>query len=230
MRSLLLLPGFMCDARLFGPQMDLLSMYANVSVRIPTERSAAEMGAAALASVEDPIWVAGLSMGGIVALEMLRQAPDRIAGLALLDTTPLADAPENHAIRTRQVAEVHRGGLDRIMREELKPAYLAETGAKSAILDLCLAMARDLGPDIFEAQSLALRDRDDLCAGLARAPARTLILSGAGDRLCPPGRSDLMHRLAPHAMRVDIPAAGHLPVLENPTDTNSALLGWLEKG
>ena len=229
MTTLILIPGFMCTGALFGPQRPALQQHLPVVVAVPTQRTVTAMASAILDEVPGPLVVAGLSMGGIVAMEMLRQAPGRIARLALLDTTPLADAPANHGIRTRQIADVHAGHLRRVMREELKPAYLVDSPQKPTLLDLCMDMAESLGPDVFEAQALALRDRADLQGALHLAPPGTLILCGAHDRLCPPERHDLMHGLAPASTRVDIPDAGHLPTLENPQATTAALVGWLEK-
>ena len=228
MIPIVLIPGFMCDASLFGPQIPVLERFGPVRPVVPTQSTIAAMAAALLGAADGPLVVAGLSMGGIVALEMLRQAPARIARLALMDTTPLADAAANHAVRTRQIAEVRAGGLRRIVREELTPAYLAGGADDPAILDLCMDMAERLGPAVFEAQARALRDRADARDALPHAPRHTLILCGAQDRLCPPDRHDLMHRLAPHAARTDIADAGHLPTLENPRDTNAALVRWME--
>ncbi|MDW4499327.1 alpha/beta fold hydrolase [Sulfitobacter sp. D35] len=228
MTTIILIPGFMCTAALFGPQIPLLERFGPVQVVVPTQATIADMAAGILRGTEGLLAVAGLSMGGIVALEMLRQAPERIQRLALMDTTPLADAPANHDIRTGQIAEVHAGGLRRVMREELKPAYLVDSPDKPALLDLCMDMAESLGPDVFEAQALALRDRADARDVLRDAPAQTLILCGAEDRLCPPDRHDLMHELAPQSVRETIPDAGHLPTLENPEATNAALSRWLE--
>ena len=227
MTALVLIPGFMCDARLFAPQIKALEKAHTVAVAVPTQSTLPEMAAHILAHAPGTFALGGLSMGGIVAMEMLRQAPDRITHLALMDTTPLADAPANHATRTRQIADVHAGRLSEIMRDELKPAYLVESPRKPAILDICMEMAKDLGEDVFEAQSLALRDRADLQGALAHAPSKTLILHGTHDRLCPPERHHLMHRLAPHATFVEIKNAGHLPTLEAPIPTTQALRDWL---
>ena len=227
MRPLVLIPGFMCDGRLFEPQIRGLHKTHDVTIALPTERTIGDMAARILDDNPGEFALGGLSMGGIIALEMLRQAPDRITRLALMDTTPLADAPANYEVRTRQIAEVHAGHLETIMRDELKPAYLVESREKTAILDLCMAMAKSLGPEVFEAQSLALRDRADLQAALTHAPEHTLILHGAEDRLCPPERHHLMHRLAPHSRLVSIEKAGHLPTLERPFQTTAAIQNWL---
>lgn len=228
MTNIVFIPGFMCASQLFGPQIAALKSHGTVYPMVPTQDSIAKMAETILSFIPGSLAVAGLSMGGIVAIEMLRQAPERIERLALMDTTPLADVPANYDIRTRQIADVHAGHLRRVMREELKPAYLVDSPNKPVLLDLCMAMAESLGPDVFEAQALALRDRADAQEVLEAAPKNTLILCGAEDRLCPPKRHDLMHRLAPHSTRVDIANAGHLPTLENPKDTNAALVRWME--
>ncbi|SMX23419.1 alpha/beta fold hydrolase [Boseongicola aestuarii] len=227
MTPLVLIPGFMCDGRLFDPQVRGLHKNHDITIAIPTERTLGEMARCVLDDNPGTFALGGLSMGGIIALEILRLAPDRITRLALMDTTPLADATQNYDIRTRQIADVHAGHLESVMRDELKPAYLVESRSKPAILDLCMAMAKSLGPDVFEAQSLALRDRADLQGALAHAPEHTLILYGAEDRLCTPERHHLMHRLAPHSRLVSIEKAGHLPTLERPFQTTAAVQTWL---
>jgi pimeloyl-ACP methyl ester carboxylesterase len=227
MTPLVLIPGFMCDARLFGPQIDAFGRDREVLSIVPIQQTIEDMATAILDAMSGPICVGGLSMGGIVAMEMLRQAPDRIERLALMDTTPLADANENFDNRNRQIRDVWNGNLKRVMRDELKPAYLVDSDNRNAILELCTNMAEHLGPEVFEAQSSALRDRKDLQGSLALAPVRTLILHGSEDRLCPPQRHHLMHRLAPHATLVSIPDAGHLPTLEQPAATTAALAAWL---
>lgn len=225
MTPLVLIPGFMCDARLFEPQIAALAR--EVTVPIPTRPSLAEMAAGVLAAAPARFALGGLSMGGIVALEIVAQAPERVERLALMDTTPRADAPENHAIRTRQIADVKAGRLATVMRDELKPAYLADGPGTAAILDLCMAMAQTLGPQVFEAQALALRDRPDHRATLPRIAVPTLVLSGAQDRLCPPARHAQMAAAIPGARRVTVPGAGHLPTLERPRAVTEALADWL---
>ncbi len=227
MTPLVLIPGFMCDARLFGPQIAAVGEDREVRAIIPTENSIKDMATAILDALSGPICVSGLSMGGIIAMEMLRQAPDRIERLALMDTTPLADARENHEIRNRQIKDVWNGKLTEVMRDELKPAYLVESETKNKNMELCTDMADCLGPEVFEAQSSALRDRKDLQHALALAPVGTLILHGSEDRLCPPHLHNLMHRLTPGSTLVSIPNAGHLPTLEQPAATTAALAAWL---
>jgi len=173
--------------------------------------------------------LAGLSMGGILAMEVLAQAPERVERLALLDTNPRAELPEVRASRKPQIARALNGGLARVMRDEMKPNYLARGPGKKAVLDLCLDMALSLGPGVFARQSRALRDRPDRQATLAAFRGPALVLMGAEDRLCPRDRHDLMHALMPQSRLVMVEGAGHLPTLERPMETTAALRRWLEE-
>lgn len=223
--DVILLPGMMCDVRLFQHQMGL----GPVRVPdIPVAETMAEMAAVLLQDLPDRFALGGLSMGGILAMEMLRQAPGRITALALMDTNPLAELDAVKARRAVHLAAVAEGRLADVMRDDLKPNYLSDGPLKPAILDLCMAMALDLGPEVFRAQSLALRDRIDQTQTLAAFRGPCLVLCGADDRLCPPERHHLMHNLIPGSRLEIIDGAGHLPVLEQPGATNAALAQWME--
>lgn len=226
MTPLVLVPGLMCDARLWGAIPQALAPRP-IHHALPVEgETIAAMTAAILTRAPSRFALAGLSMGGIVAMEMLHQAPNRIDRLALLDTNPLAESPEVQARRAPQIARALAGDLDGVLREEMKPQYLADPG-DTATLDLCMAMARDLGPEVFRRQSLALRDRADRTATLARFTGPALVLMGEHDRLCPRDRHELMHRLMPQSRLVIVQGAGHLPPLERPAETAVALRAWL---
>jgi pimeloyl-ACP methyl ester carboxylesterase len=226
---LVLLPGMMCDARLFAPQIAAFSRDRAVHVApIGGHDTTAALAREVLAHAPPRFALAGLSMGGIVAMEMMAQAPDRVARLALIDTNPLAELPAVQARRQPQIDRVRDGALARVMREEMKPNYLAHGPGKVAILDLCLTMAVDLGPDVFARQSIALRDRPDRQDVLRGVTVPTLVLCGAEDRLCPVERHSLMQALVPGSRLVVVPGAGHLPVLEQPERTTAALRAWLD--
>jgi pimeloyl-ACP methyl ester carboxylesterase len=226
MTPLLLIPGMMCDARMWGRLPEALAPRPVHHALPVTGETITEMAAAILADAPPRFALAGLSMGGIVAMEMLDQAPDRVERLALLDTNPLAERPEVAARRAPQIARALSGDLTGVMRDELKPNYLANA-TDTATLDLCLAMAEALGPEVFRRQSLALRDRADRTEALARFTGPALVLMGAQDRLCPRDRHDLMHALMPQSRLVIVPGAGHLPPLETPAPTLAAFKDWL---
>ena len=170
----------------------------------------------------------GLSMGGIVAMEVQRLAPMRVRGLALLDTNPLAELESVKKTRMLQLEKVKSGALLEVMRDEMKPNYLADSENKAEILDQCLQMALELGDEVFLAQSLALRDRPDQSDTLRAVTTPTLILCGEQDRLCPPEKHRLMHDMVIGSTLAIVEHAGHLPVLEQPTKTNQHLQAWLQ--
>ncbi|MCH9825011.1 MAG: alpha/beta hydrolase [Alphaproteobacteria bacterium] len=225
---LVLLPGMMCDARLFAPQIAAFSAERRVVVLPLTGENTVERLAARILENSPPHFaLAGLSMGGIVAMEVIRQAPERITHLALLDTNPRAELPEVAANREPQKQKVREGHLRSVMRDEMKPNYLASSPAKAGILELCTDMAEALGPEAFISQSEALATRPDQQETLRRVTVPTLVLCGREDRLCPVERHELMHALVPDSELVIIENAGHLPTLEQPDATKKALQTWL---
>ncbi|WP_336512079.1 alpha/beta fold hydrolase [Pseudaestuariivita rosea] len=227
---LILLPGMMCDARLFAPQIAALSVDRDILVPgISGHDTMSALAEQVLTDAPDRFALGGLSMGGIVVMEVLRQAPERIAGLALMDTNPLAEAPEVKARRGPQIEAIQRGELASVMRDEMKPNYLTDGPGRQAILDLCMQMALDLGPDAFVRQSLALRDRPDQTATLRGFRDPALILCGRDDLLCPVERHELMHDLIPGSTLQIIDGAGHLPTLERAEQTTDALRRWLKE-
>lgn len=229
MSPLILLPGMMCDARLFGPQINTLSgRHPLMTMPLNAHDNMTALAKDVLQHAPERFALAGLSMGGIVAMEILRQSPQRVAGLALLDTNPLAESPEAQARRASQIEAVEKGGLRQVMREEMKPNYLSDGKNRDAILDLCMKMAMELGAEIFINQSKALRDRRDQQESLRGYAGATLILCGRDDTLCPVERHELLHELMPHSTLEIIEEAGHLPTLEQPETTTAALSRWLE--
>jgi pimeloyl-ACP methyl ester carboxylesterase len=229
MTPLVLIPGMMCDARLFGPQIAAFSGWRTlVCMPIVGRASVKDLAADVLANAPKRFALAGLSMGGIVAMEVLRQEPKRVDRIALMDTNPLAEDDQIKALRLPQMVKVRAGALGTVMRDEMKPHYLSETPQRQSILDLCMEMALSLGPNVFLDQSRALMDRPDQTDILRVLDVPSLILCGRDDALCPVSRHELMAALIPNAHLEIIEGAGHLPTLEKPNLTNAALARWLE--
>jgi len=228
-RDLVLLPGMMCDARLFAPQIAALQDRVRVTVPLPV--SAPDMARLAmdvLADAPDRFALGGVSMGGILAMEVMRQAPDRVTHLALIDTNPFAERDAVKARRGPQMEAVRTGRLSAIMRDEMKPNYFSHRDDSADLRDLAMAMAVDLGADAFIAQSLALRDRPDYEATLRGVRCPTLILCGRHDQLCPVERHQAMKAMIPHARLCIVEDAGHLPTIETPDIVTTALQDLLE--
>ena len=228
MTPLVLIPGMMCDARMWGGLSGQLHP-RQVGHILPTEGDTVQTLAAQVLHHAPPRFaLAGLSMGGIVAMEVVAQAPHRVTRLALLDTNPRAETAATQAIRAPQIARAQTD-LAGVLRDEMKPNYVHSGPLKAAILDLCMDMALSLGPEIFARQSRSLACRPDQTQTLAAFKGPALVLMGEDDRLCPRDRLDLMHALMPQSRLAIIPNAGHLPTLEQPARTFAELFSWLNQ-
>ncbi len=211
-----MLPGMMCDARLWTHQMRDLE----ADCQVPSLAGSSQLQTLAeriLENAPDRFAVAGLSMGGIVAFELWRQAPERITHLALIDTNPFAETPERQSLRLEQIEFALQGGLRKLATESLKPLYLAEANRDDdKLLDTILDMALDLGPEVFREQSLALRDRPDSASLLPAIDVPTTVICGAEDALCPVHYHEFMATQIPGARLVVIDNCGHLASMEQP--------------
>jgi pimeloyl-ACP methyl ester carboxylesterase len=224
----------MCDQRVWASiPSEMRSDGRNIYFAdLSTQSSIGQMAKDVLASAPDVPFVAvGFSMGAIVALELARVAPDRIAGLVLIALNASADLPERSAIRPLQQRRVSDGQLAEVVRDELKPNYLALSNkGNSDILRLTMEMAVDLGAEVFVRQSEALRTRPDLRPVLPGIRVPTLLLCGAEDALCPPEwHQTWADRIGPAAELEVVEDAGHLLPLERPARTSDALIGWLRR-
>ncbi|MDC0121014.1 alpha/beta hydrolase [Amylibacter sp.] len=229
MTPLVLLPGMMCDERLFAPQINELSKRREVHfAKITDHETISELASDVLNNAPPVFALGGLSMGGIVAMEIVSQAPERVERLALLDTNPLAELPDVLKRRGPQIDAIKNGQLKEIIRDEMKPNYLFDGVRKTEILKLCMDMALDIGADAFIRQSIALRDRVDQKNTLGSYKRPALVLCGRHDVLCPLERHELMHTLLENSKLEIIEDAGHLPTLEQPKITTMALASWLE--
>ncbi|MGI9270255.1 MAG: alpha/beta fold hydrolase [Woeseiaceae bacterium] len=226
-QNLLLLPGMMCDSRQWAPQVQDISLpifHADTS----SANNFVDMAAAVLAQAPAKFAIAGLSMGGILAFEIWRQAPDRVTHLALLDTNPHAESAERQTLRLEEIKTAAAGGLREMAIESLKPLYLAKAHLNDdALLNTILDMAMDLGPDVFRTQSLALRNRVDSVQTLVTISCPTLVMCGDEDLLCPVAYHDLMAAKIPNANLQIIDNCGHLSTLEQPQVVSDGLVKLL---
>jgi pimeloyl-ACP methyl ester carboxylesterase len=228
--TLVMLPGMMCDSRLFAPQISALETEYEIIVPLLDVPDSIEgMARRILNEIKPPAFnLLGLSMGGIVAMSMVELAPQRVRRLALLDTNHKADSDERVAIRNRQISNVKSGKLRAVITDEMKPVYLAKSHRKNqALLNLLVNMAMDMGDEIFVAQSIALRDRRDQTQTLPNYFGPSLVLCGDEDTLCPPGQHIQMAEYLSHSTFRMIENCGHISTLEQPEAVNIAVLEWL---
>ena len=225
---LLLVPGLLCSARLYAPQVTALWPLGPVTVA--DHRRDADVAAVAariLASAPPRFALAGLSMGGYIAFAMLRQAPERIAKLALLDTSARPDTPEQSARREAFIAMAEAGQLVEVV-DSLAPRFLHRNRRTDAMLNRVIRdMAADTGVAAFVRQEKAIITRPDSRPRLASIACPTLVLVGEGDELTPPSLAQEMAAGIAGARLVAVPDCGHLSTLEKPEVVNAALAEWL---
>ena len=230
--GLIFLPGMMCNAQLFSPQVE--AFQGAVAIEIGDLSSAQSIESMAQQVLQTTAFetfaLAGLSLGGIVAMEVVRQAPHRVERLALLDTNHLPDQPDRIQQRQRQIERVTNGELVQVMRDELKPFYVAPQHMDDPRLNsIFLDMATSLGPNVFERQARALIARHGSEDILSAYEGETLVLCGEHDLPCPPSRHEAMHEILANSELVIVQDAGHVTTLENPMAVNSALRKWLDQ-
>jgi pimeloyl-ACP methyl ester carboxylesterase len=225
--TLLLLPGLLCDARLWRDQAAALAPLARPVVADLTQDSRIEaMAARALAAVEGRFALAGLSMGGYVAFEIMRRAPERVTRLALFDTSARADTPEQTR-RRRGLIALARQGQFRGVTPRLLPQLIHPSRLDGPLAAEVMAMAERVGRDAFLRQQEAIMHRPDSRPDLARIAVPTLVAVGAEDRLTPPELAAEMAALIPGARLRLFADAGHLPPMETPEAVTAAMAEWL---
>ncbi|MCU0889681.1 MAG: alpha/beta fold hydrolase [Rubritepida sp.] len=229
---LLLLPGLLCDARLWRDALPALEGLAAPRVADLTRHdSLAGMAANALALMEDAphFALAGLSMGGYVALEIMRRAPARVSHLALLDTSARPDTAEQTA-RRRGLLELSAQGQFRGVTPRLLPLLVHPDRAEGPLAEEVMAMAERVGPAAFLRQQTAIMNRPDARPHLGAIAVPTLVACGEADALTPPELHAEMAALIPGARLHHFAGAGHLPPMEVPEAAGAALRAWLAAG
>lgn len=220
----------MCDDRVFAPQIRAFGSERAVMIAPITGGERIEQIASTLLDqLPGRFALVGHSMGGIVAMEVLKRIPGRITRLCLMSTNPLPETPAFAATREPMIIGAQTGRLDEVMREAMPPDFLAPGPARLNIQNLLADMARDLGPDVFVAQSRALQRRPDQQGTLRKCVVPTRVVCGDGDPLTPPRRHEFMAKLIPDADLSIIDGCGHIPMLEQPEQTNQILRDWLDQ-
>lgn len=228
MDTLILVPGLNCTAALFGPQIEALSDTHRIVVAETTrDDTIAGMAARLLAENDGTFALAGLSMGGYVALEVYAQAPGRVARLALLDTSARADVPEKIADRERLIALAQSGRFDAVHAALWQKLVHPDRRGDVALEREVRAMAEAIGAETFVRQQRAIIGRRDSRELLPGIEIPTLVLVGDTDLLTPPELAQEMADAIEWASLAIVPDCGHLSTLERPEAVNRALRAWL---
>lgn len=226
--ALVLLPGLLCDRALWRRQIEALGDVAEPWVADLThDASLPAMARRVLAEAPPRFALAGLSMGGYCALEVMRQAPERVERLALLDTGARADAPEQTA-RRRGLIELAEKGDFKGVTPRLLPLFLHPDHLKDAkLVGEVTAMAARVGKDAFLRQQTAIMGRIDSRPSLAAIACPTLVLCGRDDQLTPLALHEEIVSLVRGARLDVIDHCGHLSTMERPEAVNAELRQWL---
>jgi pimeloyl-ACP methyl ester carboxylesterase len=226
---ILLLPGTLCDARIFEPLAKTFVGHATRDIAISGAASTMAIARRILADAPPAFALVGFSLGGIIALEIAAIAPDRISGLALIATTARADLAGNAALRREAVADARKRGLAAHFADHVWPNSTAPANREDAILQAKgIAMAEMVGVEAFAEQAEIAIARAD---GRPRLPALkmpVLVLCGDADSICPPDRHSEIADAIPGADLVVIPDAGHFVLLESPAAVAPHLARWLK--
>jgi pimeloyl-ACP methyl ester carboxylesterase len=225
---LILLPGLLADAALWRHQIDTLSDIADITVAdLTREEQLGPMARRILTTAPESFALAGLSMGGYLAFEIMRQAPERVRRLALLDTSPLADSDEQ-TTRRRSLIDLARKGDFNGVTQRLLPLLIHPDRIRDAVLSRAvIEMAGRIGRDAFIRQQTAIMNRPDSRRDLGLIHCPTLVLCGRQDGLAPLAVHADMVAALPNAALVTIEDCGHLSPLERPHAVSAVMRYWL---
>jgi pimeloyl-ACP methyl ester carboxylesterase len=221
---LVIIPGFMSDARSFMPQIVALGAKRPIIVLPASLAETVEQhGINAARHLPTRFALLGHGLGGNIAIEILRRMPKAVTRIALIATDPLPEPPQIAAAREVQVVAARSGKLAEAVARETPEAALVDSTRRADVLDLLQDMAAGLGPDQFQRQSRALQRRPDQQKALRMAGIPALILAGAADPIISLRRAEFLAGLMPKGYLEIIENAGHLPQLERPEAVTQAL-------
>lgn len=225
---LVLIPGLLCDERLWVQQKAALEHARQIDIADVTLDSSISQMAQRVLNEAPPLFaLAALSMGGYVAMEIMRQAPERVTKLALIDTMVRPDDDARAKARRGLLALAQMGRFKGVT-PQLLPKLMHPRCIGTHVADTVQAMAQAIGKDGFVRQQQAIIERPDYRPILETIQVPTLIVVGEDDEITPPAESEEIHRGIPHSRLVLLPECGHLPPLEYPQLTTQLLSEWLD--
>lgn len=227
---LVLIPGNLCDERLWTHVLQRLSRLADcrtVSWGVD-ESSASAAAERILEEAPASFALAGMSMGGSVALEICAQAPHRVERLALISCQPRGDSKAGAKARSDLLSYANAYGMSALVKDRLWSSYVhTKRQADQQLLDTVVAMAECAGVQAYEAQHKLLASRRDHAVTLASLSVPVAVISGDSDLLCTPAQHDEMMALARFGRRTEVPDCGHMSPLEDPVAVANSLASWM---
>jgi pimeloyl-ACP methyl ester carboxylesterase len=228
MTPLVFIPGLLCTAELFAPQLAALWPYGPLTVASTLQgETIAQMASAILAQAPPQFALIGLSMGGMISLEIMRQAPERVRKLALLSTSAQPASPEQAAVYEGLLAQARRGEATTVLGEALMSVLHPDHQHDPALQAVNRRMGATIGVAGLARHVNAVLSRVDSRPDLAAIAVPTLVLVGAQDQLTPPAVARELAAGIAHAQLVVVPECGHGSTIEQPQAVNHALQVWL---
>ncbi len=223
-----LIPGFMADARAFMPQIAQLGATRQIILLTPGFADSIEKVATEAAPNLPPRFaVIGHGLGGNIAIELLRRRPDAVSRITLIATDPLPEPPQLAAAQEALIVAAKTGHMADCIAQMLPEAALYPAPWRAEVMALVQDMATTLGPEQFTRQMRAMQRRPDQQKTLRKAHVPTLIMAGAADTIVPRRRAEFLAGMMPHGCLEIIAEAGHLPQLEQPEAVTKALETFL---
>jgi pimeloyl-ACP methyl ester carboxylesterase len=226
---IVLVPGLLTSPRLYAAQLPALWQHGPVTIADTTrDDTIAAIASRILADAPPRFALAGLSMGGYICFEIVRQAPDRVDRLALLDTSARPDTPEVTGRRQAQIALARGGRFAEVADQQFPLLIHPSRQGDPSVRELVRLMAEETGAKAFIRQQQAIIGRVDSRPGLGAIDRPTLVLVGDCDQLTPPELSAEIAGSIPGARLVVVAGSGHLTPLDQPEEVTKALVEWLQ--
>lgn len=226
---LILVPGLAGDRTMWHAQCSALAGWEPVVTDVHMRNDTIEsMAAALLREIEGPLILGGASMGGMVAMEAVRQAPGRVCALALLGTSARPESPDMRELREAAIQLFAQGRAAEVIEANVAFAFHADQARDSVLVRSYLDFVLRAGPGPLIRQNRAVMARPDARDHLANVRCPTIVMCGDSDQLTPPECAREIAQLIPGARLVTVPRAGHMLTMEQPDFVNATLAAWLE--
>lgn len=226
--TLVMIPPMLGDARVFARQLQDMSRDHAVMVAPATRgERMEEIASQILTWAPSQFALLGMGLGGMVAMEVMRRAPDRITRIALIATSPLADTPDVAAGRETHIIAARAGRWEDVLQHEINSTWMAPTTDRVDLVRQLTAMGRDIGPEIYIRQVRALQRRKDQQAVVRKIRQPACVICGRHDGQYQLKRHEFMAELIPDATLEIIEDAGYLPTMEAPDAVTQALQRWM---
>jgi pimeloyl-ACP methyl ester carboxylesterase len=225
---ILFVPGLLCSAEVFERQAAALWRLGPTTIASTLEGdTVADVARRILETAPPRFALAGISMGGYISLEIMRQAPERVGRLALLDTTARPDTAEQTAQRRTTLEQARSGDFLSTAQASLANLIHPARRGDASLLKITERMARAVGLEGFARQLELIISRPDSRPFLSAIAVPTLVLVGDADALTPVDRAQEIAENIDGSKLVIVPECGHLSTIEQPHAVSSALLNWM---